>query len=77
MSFVTQPNKPQGWVSDEIDAYRLYERVVLEFLRTKFGNQPDGNYKVEFINDKFLFNVPRKLSDAEKDELMDKRDEKE
>ncbi|KAI9713241.1 MAG: hypothetical protein M1820_001227 [Bogoriella megaspora] len=61
------------WVRDEIDPYHLYTSVVVKFLREKFG--PDGKYDVQEPNhlDKILFNVPRKLTDKERDELLDLR----
>lgn len=64
------------WISDSFPHYRLTRRIVLDFLKGKFGQSgqfSDSDFDVKLSSDDYTFKVPRKLTKAERTELERKR----
>ncbi|KAL1635091.1 hypothetical protein SLS56_001843 [Neofusicoccum ribis] len=64
------PEPDMPWVQDTFDAYRLEQAKLDAYLKKKFGN---WKFSVTMKNDKYLFQVPRLLTEDEKEDLMDLR----
>ncbi|KAH9834312.1 hypothetical protein Tdes44962_MAKER01969 [Teratosphaeria destructans] len=67
----------QKWVQDEVAAYRLKQAKLEAWLKRKFPKSTYGreNFKILLVSDSYTFAVPRRLTDAEKDDISDLREE--
>ncbi|KAF1953578.1 hypothetical protein CC80DRAFT_494474 [Byssothecium circinans] len=59
-----------GWVWDTFDTYDLPQRTLDKFLCEKFGMY---EFYISMQNDVWRFWVPRRLTEAEQEELADRR----
>ncbi|KAF2265883.1 hypothetical protein CC78DRAFT_531993 [Lojkania enalia] len=63
------------WVM--VAQYRLRRDKVQQFLNNKFSNIPGWNFYLDLQGDQWRFWSPRPWTQAEKDQLLDERDEDE
>ena len=62
----TSDGKGKSIFYEQVSAYRLKQREIINFLRRTFG---EGQFHVERSDEQFLITLPRPLSAEEKDEL--------
>jgi len=62
-----------AWVQDSYPHYRLVLETVKSFLKETFPDADERYFNVRFTFDDYIFEIPRQLTESERNALGAKR----